>query len=81
MQFISDNQRLQKILATLSIAVVTFIAGFAITIFQSLNSESLYVQVFLAVAGLFVLIKTKIQAVALLAITSCLYTLISVYLV
>ena len=81
MQYISDNQRLQKILATLSIAVITFIAGFVITIFQSLNSETLYVKLLLAILGLLALIKTKIPAVALLAITTASYTLISVYLV
>ena len=73
MQFISDNQRLQKILATLSIAVITFIAGFAFNIYQSLNSQSVVLQISLALVGLLTLIKTKIPVVALLLGTTLCY--------
>lgn len=73
MQFISDNKRLQKILATLSIAVITFIAGFAFNIYQSLNSQSVVLQISLALVGLLILIKTKIPVVVLLLGTTLCY--------
>ena len=73
MQFISDNHRLQKILATLSIAVITFIAGFAINIYQSLNSQSVVLQILLALVGLLTLIKTEIPVVVLLLGTTLCY--------
>jgi chromate transport protein ChrA len=73
MQFISDNQRLQKILATLSIAVITFIAGFAFNIYQSLNSQSVVLQISLALVGLLTLIKTEIPVVVLLLGTTLCY--------
>jgi chromate transporter len=73
MQFISDNQRLQKILATLSIAVITFIAGFAFSIYQSLNSQSIILEILLALVGLLTLIKTKIPVVILLLGTTLCY--------
>ena len=73
MHSLSDNQRLQKILATLSMAVITFIAGFAINIYQSLNSQSVVLQISLALVGLLILIKTKIPVVALLLGTTLCY--------
>ena len=77
MQFISDNQRLQKILATLSIAVITFIAGFAFSIYESLNSQSVILQFLLALVGLLTLIKTKIPVVILLLGTTVCYWIIA----
>lgn len=77
MQYISDNQRLQRILATLSIAVITFIVGFAFSIYQSLNSQSVILQFLLALVGLLTLIKTKIPAVILLLGTTLCYWIIA----
>jgi chromate transporter len=75
---ISGNQRLQTVLEVISIAVVTFVAGFAVTIFQSLSAETKFLQLLLSFASLVLLIKTRINVVWVLFGCAGLYSLISI---
>lgn len=79
MQSLSRNQRIQATLSKLTIAVITFIAGFAFTIAQSLPSQSALLQTALAGVGLIVLVKTRIPVIALLAITTIVYSFIATF--
>lgn len=73
MAAITTNQRMKSALAILNVVVITFIAGFAFQIFQDLNSDTRFTQLFLAVISFILLFKTKIPVIAQLSLVTLLY--------
>jgi chromate transporter len=73
MAAITKNHRMKSALAILNVVVITFIAGFAIQIFQDLNSDTRLTQVLFALISFVLLIKTKIPLIAQLFLITLLY--------
>jgi len=77
MQSLSRNQRIQATLSKLTIAVITFIAGFALTIIRELEPSAALFQVVLAILGVILLVKTRVHPIVLFSLTIAAYSLVT----
>jgi len=73
MQSLLTSHRLRKVFEVLSVAVVSFIAGFALTVGQSLQTETRGIQVLIAGLGVYLLTKTKVHVILWFASAIVLY--------
>lgn len=77
MKALLESQRLRKVFEVLSVAVVSFITGFALVIGQSLHVETRLIQVLIAGLGVVLLMKTRVHVILWFVISIGLYLLAS----
>ena len=71
------SQRLRRVFEVLSVAVVSFITGFALTVAGSLQTDTRVAQIFIAGLGVFLLTKTKIHVLLWFVISIFIYIIAS----
>lgn len=80
MQSLLKSHPLRKVFEVLSVAVVSFIAGFALTVGEGLQAETRGLQVLVAGLGVFLLTKTRMHVILWFAIAVFLYVIMRQFL-